>query len=122
MRVNPGLVILLFMAWTNGAQADAEALNTAAQNLCNKTKVCLLQDMEETEDISPEIEEMMDVVVNEMCRQFKKIAEVHDYHDLIEPATACFESMSARSCDDLLNSDDDTQACKAYQSLADSYQ
>lgn len=122
MKVNQGVGIILLMLWASGAQADVEALNAAAQKMCDKTKMCLKQEMSDSQDIPPGMENMMSAMVDEMCRQFTLVADVHEYHELVEPATACLNSMEQRSCDDLINSEDDTQACKAYQSIADSYQ
>ena len=122
MKVNQGVTIILSMLWASNAQADVEALNAAAQKLCDKTKMCLKQEMSGSEDIPPGMESMMAAMVDEMCRQFIVVADVHEYHDLVEPATDCLNSMEQRSCDELLNADDDTKACKAYQAIADRYQ
>ena len=63
----------------------------------------------------------MSNVIVEICGQYISIANLGDEHEFIEPATDCLNSMANQGCDALLNSDEETEACKRYSELAENY-
>ena len=101
--------------------ADSAALNNAVTKLCDKSKMCVGQEMSANDEFPPEMKAMMLNMVEEICGQYMSIADLGDEHELIEPATECLNSMANQSCDALLNSDEETAACKRYSELAENY-
>ena len=116
-----GLLVSVFVLSSSQVLAGAKELNDAANHLCNKVKVCIQKEISMNDDIPASMMGMVENMVGEMCTQFTSIAEVHEFQDLVEPATACLNSMAARDCDTLMNADEETQACQEYQKLADKY-
>lgn len=104
------------------AVADIAALNTAASKLCDKSKMCLKQEMAAGEELPPGMETMINNMLDEMCKQYISIADLGQQHEVIEPATACLNSMAEKSCDDLLNADAQTPACQRLENVAEKYQ
>ncbi len=49
------------------------------------------------------------------------IGNLDDKHELIQPATECLDSMAYQCYDDLLNSDEETPACKRDSELVENY-
>ena len=101
--------------------ADSAALNNAATKLCDKSKMCVGREMSANDEFPPEMKAMMLNMVEEICGQYMSIADLGDEHELIEPATECLNSMANQGCDALLNSDEETTACKRYSELAENY-
>ena len=101
--------------------ADTAALNDAAMKLCDKSKMCIGKEMSANDEFPPEMKAMMSNMIDEICGQYMSIADLGDEHELIEPATECLTSMANQGCDALLNSDEETTACKRYSELAENY-
>jgi hypothetical protein len=122
MKRSKGLLSgCLLIGFSAGALADLAALNNAATKLCEKSKVCLQQEMAANEDLPPGMAAMLDSMMGELCKQYMSIATVGEHHEIIEPATACLNSMADKSCDDLLNGEETTAACQRYERVAETY-
>lgn len=122
MRVNKGLwLATVLLGASFAATADVAALNDAANKLCEKSKMCLQQEMAASEDLPPGMAAMVSGMIEELCNQYISIASVGEHHEIIEPATACLNSMASKSCDDLMNSDEETPACQRYEKIAEKY-
>ena len=122
MKRSKGLVLgCMLMAFSAGALADLAALNDAAKKLCKKSKVCLQQEMAAEDDLPPGMAAMLNNMMGELCKQYMSIATVGENHEIIEPATACLNSMADKSCDELLNGEETTAACRRYESVAENY-
>jgi len=122
MKPSKGLLLsCMLMGFSAGALADLAALNDAAKKLCDKSKVCLQQEMAAEDDLPPGMAAMLDNMMGELCKQYMSIATVGENHEIIEPATACLNSMADKSCDELLNGEETTVACQRYESVAENY-
>ncbi|MDG6097171.1 hypothetical protein EXU34_06915 [Alteromonas sp. ZYF713] len=122
MKPGKGLLVgCMLMGFSAGVLADLAALNDAAKKLCNKSKVCLQQEMAAEDDLPPGMAAMLDNMMGELCKQYMSIATVGENHEIIEPATACLNSMANKSCDELLNGEETTAACQRYESVAENY-
>ncbi len=116
------VMLVSVLLWAAGdVFAGAKELNDAANNMCNKAKICIQKEIAGNDDIPASMMGMVENMVGQMCQQFTAIAEVDEFHELVEPATECLNSMAARDCTTLMESDDETPACKRYQKLADKY-
>ncbi|MCZ4240099.1 hypothetical protein ACE414_05370 [Alteromonas macleodii] len=115
------ILALVLTGYSICVLADSEALNNAATKLCDKSKMCIGQEMSANDEFSPKMKAMLSNMVEEICGQYMSIADLGDEHELIEPATECLNSMANQGCDALLNSDEETTACKRYSELAENY-
>ena len=115
------ILALALTGYSLCAFADTAALNDAAMKLCDKSKICIGKEMSANDEFPPEMKAMMSNMIDEICGQYMSIANLGDEHELIEPATDCLNSMANQSCDALLNSDEETAACKRYSELAENY-
>ena len=122
MKRSKGVLLgCMLMGFSAAALADLAALNDAAKKLCKKSKVCLQQEMAAEDDLPPGMAAMLDNMMGELCKQYMSIATVGENHEIIEPATACLNSMADKSCDELLNGEETTAACRRYESVAENY-
>ncbi|MEC9262994.1 MAG: hypothetical protein VYD53_16715 [Pseudomonadota bacterium] len=122
MKPGKGLLFgCILMGFSGGALADLAALNDAAKRLCEKSKVCMQQEMAASEELPPGMAAMLDSMMGELCKQYMSIATMGENHEIIEPATACLNSMADKSCDDLLNGEETTTACQRYEHVAENY-
>lgn len=109
---------LLFSSFS---YADIREFDNAVNELCKKTKVCTSELIEADSNIPPEMKTMMNSFLDEMCSNYARIGEYAENTDLIQSATACLNSMAARSCNDLLNADNETDECMQYEKVANKY-
>ncbi|WP_026376411.1 hypothetical protein [Aestuariibacter salexigens] len=100
--------------------ADVKDLQAASQALCDKLRECTLQNMQQAENITPEIRQMAEAMVSGMCAQFVTAEQIKPYPDLVEPATACLQSAAALSCSDF-EQNPQTPACQAFEQKAAKY-
>ncbi|MFS1704698.1 hypothetical protein FJ444_04285 [Aestuariibacter sp. GS-14] len=120
--LNKGLFLGVSAMISASALAGVNELNQAATQLCSKVKVCIQQEVAGNGDIPASMKVMVDNMVSQMCQQFVSIAEFNEYHELVEPATACLESMAVQNCATLMESEQETPACAEYQKIADKYE
>ena len=115
------ILALVLTGYSISIFADTAALNDAATKLCDKSKMCIGREMKNNEEFPPEMKAMMSNMIDEICAQYMTIADFGDEHELIAPATECLNSMANQDCETLLNSDEESLACKRYSELAESY-
>lgn len=102
--------------------AMADDIGSAANDLCEKVKACSIAQIEE-QDLTPELRKMMEPMLESMCDAVRQgVQEVPRGHELYDPAVACMRSMAGLSCEDFQDDTKvETDACKKYQSLAETY-
>ena len=122
MKIKKGILYfstpLLFSSFSF---ADIKEFDNAVNALCKKTKVCTSELIEADSNIPPEMKTMMNSFLDEMCSNYARIGEFAENTDLIESATACLNSMATRSCNDLLNADEETDECIQFEKVANKY-
>ncbi len=97
----------------------ADDLVSAASDMCEKVKTCMLAQMNEA-DLTPEMRQMMEPMAASMCDQMRQgIGEMPTGHALYEPAVACMRSVANLSCEAFQEgSSAETPECKKYRELA----
>jgi hypothetical protein len=100
--------------------AFAEDMTSAAMELCEKVKSCAMEQIA-TEDLTPELREMMQPMLDNMCANMQsKVEEVSAGDPLYAPALACMRSMQSLTCQMMQDPKlVQTSECQAYEKLAD---
>jgi hypothetical protein len=99
--------------------AFAEDMTSAAMELCEKVKSCAMEQIA-TEDLTPELREMMQPMLDNMCANMQsKVEEVSAGDPLYAPALACMRSMQSLTCQMMQDPKlVQTPECQAYEKLA----
>ncbi len=119
--MRPFVLLTSAVICASAHSASIEDLQEASMALCEKVKQCTFEQMQAKEGIPPEMRSMVEGMLNTMCKDFIKFDEVDRDHELVEPALACMESMSALSCEQLQEDNMATPACEAYERAAKAY-
>lgn len=103
-----------------GAQFSVYAgIQEESLKLCEKFKQCTYKEMESLEEVTPQMKEMMDQMLETMCDNFvPEGIELTAAQKLEKEVKACFSSLQSMSCDDLVNHSDDTPECKTLERAA----
>lgn len=104
------------------ANANTDKLSAAATKVCNTIKSCALAEVQQSDDLTPEMQAMMVNMADRLCQTMVFTDNVADHHELAEPATACLQSISNLSCDALMDGEVKTPACDHYEQLVEKYQ
>lgn len=102
----------------------ADPLEEANLALCEKLKVCTIQEMEMDEEDNPMILGLKAMVAQQMdqvCEQMKAEFAVNDPSEPgMEAAAACMFSIANKTCEQLINMDDkpDTPECETWAKIA----
>lgn len=96
-------------------------LNKALGELCEKMKVCTLQEMQRKNNLKPEMRQMIEETVNRMCDSMLDVSRIQGHTRLVEPALACVNSMLEKSCDALKSANMQTPACQEYEEVTADY-
>ena len=114
----PILALLLMLAPTTVLASDAEKLNSAFNELCDKMELCAIEQMKNEGDLTPQMRSMIEGMIDGMCKNMLDVGEVNQYAELVDPAVACIDSMTSKSCSDLQGDDLQTPECREYEELA----
>lgn len=100
----------------------ANEMADAALELCEKVKACSMAEIDQ-EDLTPEIEAMMKPILDGMCANMQsRLAVVDPSHPMYDVSLSCGRSMSALSCDQLMNANQVvTPECEEYEAAARKY-
>ncbi|MEM1112363.1 MAG: hypothetical protein AAGI11_10690 [Pseudomonadota bacterium] len=112
VRIIAGIALALGTAY-----AGADSLTAAADDLCEHVKSCAMAQMAAEEDLTPEMRQMVEPVIQNMCSSMRgQIQDVGSGHPLYGPSVACMRSMSSISCDKMMEGDGMyTDECKEYE-------
>ncbi len=102
--------------------AGADDIGDAALELCEKVKACSLAQIDK-EDLTPEVEAMMKPMLDGMCANMQsRVAVVDSSHPMYDVSLRCMRSMSALSCEQMMNeSPTVTPECEEYEAAARKY-
>ena len=102
--------------------AEADDIGDAALELCEKVKACSMAQIDK-EDLTPEVEAMMKPMLDGMCANMQsRVAVVDSSHPMYDVSLRCMRSMSALSCDQMMNeSPTVTPECEEYEAAARKY-
>ncbi len=102
--------------------AGADDIGDAALELCEKVKACSMAQIDK-EDLTPEVEAMMKPMLDGMCANMQsRVAVVDSGHPMYDVSLRCMRSMSALSCDQMMNeSPTVTPECEEYEAAARKY-
>ena len=116
-----GLGFAVALATTTGTVLSDD-LSNAAAGLCEKVQSCVMAQINQ-EDLTPELRQMMEPMVNNMCSQMQtRVQDVQNSHPLHKPAVACMRSMEALSCEDMRDTSRlQTPECEDYEKQAREY-
>jgi len=118
MKQIPRSALLVASLLLLGGPAQADDITDAALALCEKVKACAMSEIAE-EDLTPEIRQMMQPMLDNMCANMKaRVGEVPIGDAMYEPAVACMRSMQALSCEAMQTEQANTPACQAYEKMA----
>lgn len=112
------LAVLLTLLISQTAYGDA--INDASQRLCDKMKTCIYQQMDVEENVTPQMKQMVENMVVGMCTNMMDTSSILGKQDLVEPAVACLDSMSQKSCSELENNTE-TPECVEFEKLTGQY-
>ncbi len=115
------LLLPFFLFCGSSAYADMKAFEMASDQLCEKVKQCTFEQMQREQGLTPEMRGMVDEVLENMCGNLQQFSELETTHELIEPATACMQSMANLSCNEIEESNMQTDSCKKYEEMAKRY-
>lgn len=116
------LLTIICCFGTTTAVGGMQALEVASDKLCQKVKQCTFEQMQREQGITPQMRTMVEGMLSSMCENLMEFNEADTYHELVEPATACMDSMSALSCEDIEENDMQTAECEEYEALAKKYE
>jgi len=107
---------------TVSSHAVADEMADAALELCETVKACSLAQID-PQDLTPEIEAMMKPMLDGMCANMQsRVASVNTAHPMYDVSLSCMRSMSALSCDQLMNENQVvTPQCEEYEAVARKY-
>ena len=105
------------------ATLQAADIGDSYNVLCEKMKSCALKSIGEA-DLTPDVRAMVMASLEGACvaiqQQVSNVAETHPLHGA---ASACMDSMTTLSCEELENSSDEkTPECARYEKMAEAYQ
>lgn len=100
---------------------DADKLNNAFNQLCDKMELCAMEQMGKEENLTPQMRSMIKGMIDGMCKNMMNIEEIDQYAELVDPAVACIDSMTSQSCAVLEGDEVQTQACQEYERQAEAF-
>jgi len=116
-------IIATLAVWLAASMhVHADEMADAALELCEKVKACSLAQIDQ-EDLTPEIEAMMKPMLDGMCANMQsRVASVNTSHPMYDVSLSCMRSMSALTCDQLMNENQVvTPECEEYEAEARKY-
>ncbi|WP_218311988.1 hypothetical protein [Alteromonas antoniana] len=122
MKLTTALLISLFtVAAAPALASDADKLNDAFNQLCDKMEVCALEQMGKEENLTPQMRSMIEGMIDGMCKNMMNLEEIDQYSELVDPAVACIDSMTSQSCAELEGDEAQTPACQEYERQAEAF-
>ncbi|WP_414827776.1 hypothetical protein [Alteromonas sp. H39] len=115
------LFLLSIVTATATHASDADKLNGAFNQLCDKMEVCAMEQMGKEENLTPQMRSMIEGMIDGMCKNMMNMEDVAQYSELVDPAVACIDSMTSQSCAELEGDNLQTPACKEYERQAESF-
>ena len=113
--------ILLTLMFAVSGFAGADSLSESSDQLCEKIKVCGMEQMSAEEDLPQEMMEMMKPIYAELCKTIISpyIVETEDA-GLQDMAAACLDTINELNCTDLMDgAGEEAYACIEFQEAAD---
>lgn len=101
--------------------SNVEKMNDAFNQLCDKMEQCAIEQMGEEEDLTPQMRSMIEGMIEGMCKNMMDVGEVNEYAELVDPAVACINSMTSRSCSELQRENIQTPECDEYEERAEEF-
>lgn len=95
----------------------ANDLNKSIQKYCERIKTCTFEEIK-SQDIPKEYQDMVADSMKNMCNSVKE--QYIPYQEdpaLITSAQSCIDSLTALSCDTLMNSGSETKQCQAFDKI-----
>lgn len=102
-----------------GTASATDNFKEASQQLCQHLRQCTLQAMD-AESIDANMRQMVEGMVQGMCKKMTRQFEVEGYEDIRNSAAACMRSMAEQDCDSL-DAGTSTPACREYETMAEKY-
>lgn len=122
MKITNTILFSIAVLISSGAQANsADKLNSAFNELCDKMEQCALEQMAQEDNLTPQMRSMIENMVEGMCKNMMDIGEVNQYAELVDPAVACIDSMTSKTCGQLQGDDFRTQECEEYERQAEAF-
>lgn len=122
MKFGKGLLLgCMLMGFLVGVLVDFVVLNDVVKKFCNKSKVCLQQEMVVEDDLLLGMVVMFDNMMGELCKQYMFIVMVGENYEIIELVMVCLNFMVNKSCDELLNGEEIIVVCQCYESVVENY-
>jgi hypothetical protein len=98
----------------------ANDFKKAADKLCDKMTVCIVEQMDAEEDLPPQMKEMAKVMAANMCSSLYEFENMVKDAELTKSAVACFESVEQQSCSSVQQGFE-TPECKDFEKLTQNY-
>jgi hypothetical protein len=111
---------LFISALIFSAHTHASDFGKAADKLCNKMTACIVQQISADDDLPPQMKEMAKNMAKNMCTSFYEFEEVIENTNLVDSSLACFDSLEALECSDLMDGFE-TPECKEFEKLTADY-
>lgn len=92
----------------------AESVNQAANTMCQHMKVCIQGNLDAENDIPPEMRQMLDTMISNMCTSVVDVSTAMVQKDVEVSAIACLNSVTKLSCSQLEN-EIQTAECSEYE-------
>lgn len=122
MKLTKALFFTLAIFGTGAVQAsNVDKMNAAFNELCDKMEQCAMEQMGKEQDLTPEMRSMIEGMIEGMCKNMMDVGEVNEYAELVDPAVACIDSMTSKSCSELQGDNVQTPECKAYERQAEEF-
>jgi hypothetical protein len=94
----------------------ADDFKDAADKLCNKITMCITQEVSASDDLPPEMKQMVTIMAQKACASLYDQKDALKDNKHIKAAAACFNSAAEKSCDSL-DKGLETPECKALNKL-----
>lgn len=104
--------------------AIADEFDDASNAMCEHVKACAMQEIDMS-SIPPEMVPMVTQSLNNMCQQVRTAnpytQNMRKGHPMYQHATACMNSITKLSCEDIMEDDRQTPECKKAEQEAEKY-
>lgn len=116
-----GLAAAPFLIFAPAVQADE--FTDTLDAFCNHAKECALAEMEGSEDMTEALKAMVMQSLEGVCQGMKaEYGAALRHHELHDPAIACMRSMTASDCSVIMEGENETPECIAYEAAAEAYE